>query len=249
MVTNMKNFQLFFRSGLFFLLFVVNIILFATIILLTIPFTSLKQRRKIACYWSYTNRRLLAVICGLKDRFVGLENLPPPPFVLLCKHQSAWETVSLHAIFPLYVLVLKKSLLYIPFFGWALKATGQIDIDRSREIEALRTLQTKGKKTLEQGTCIMLFPEGTRVTPGTTGRFNAGGVSLALESGVPIVPVAHNAGEFWGKHAFLKKPGVIQIKIGQAIPTVGLKKGARKDLTNQVRLAIESMMADIDGQR
>ena len=151
-------------------------------------------------------------------------------------------------MFPLFVLVLKHSLLFIPFFGWALKATGQIAINRSREIEALRTLQTQGKSQCEQGISILVFPEGTRVPPGEVGHYNAGGVVLAMAAGVPIVPVAHNAGEFWGRRAFLKKPGEIQLRIGQPIATQGLAKSARKALLNQVQDTIETMMVEIQAE-
>ncbi|MBF0399865.1 MAG: 1-acyl-sn-glycerol-3-phosphate acyltransferase [Magnetococcales bacterium] len=233
------------RSGLFFVLFVAGIVVYATLIVAAWPFTTLAQRRQIACSWAQYNRRLLAVVCGLRDRIIGLERLPPPPFVLLCKHQSAWETVTLHALFPTFVLVLKKSLLYIPFFGWALKATGQIAINRSREIEALRILQTEGKRACAQGTSILIFPEGTRVAPGAVGHYNAGGVALAMAAGVPIVPVAHNAGLFWGRRSFVKKPGTIQLRIGHPIETQGLEKQARKNLLIQVQTAIEEMMAEI----
>ncbi|MBF0460918.1 MAG: 1-acyl-sn-glycerol-3-phosphate acyltransferase [Magnetococcales bacterium] len=234
------------RSGLFFVLFVVGIIAYATLIVALWPVTTQAQRRRMACAWAQYNRRLLAVVCRLHDHITGLENLPPPPFVLLCKHQSAWETVTLHAIFPPFVLVLKKSLLFIPFFGWALKATGQIAIHRHREIEALRILQAEGKQHCAQGTSILIFPEGTRVPPGTVGHYNAGGVMLAMAAGVPIVPVAHNAGLFWGRRSFLKKPGVIQLHIGQPIETRGLAKNARKAILSQAQEAIETMMAQIN---
>lgn len=234
------------RSGLFFVFFVVGIVVYATLIVTLWPITSLAQRRKMACSWAQYNRRLLAVMCGLRDNIVGLEHLPPPPFVILCKHQSAWETVTLHALFPTFVLVLKKSLLFIPFFGWALKATGQIAINRKREIEALRILQSEGKRQCAEGTSILIFPEGTRVAPGTVGHYNAGGVVLAMAAGVPIVPVAHNAGRFWGRRSFVKKPGEIQLRIGHPIETHGLEKQARKTLVLQVQAAIEGMMAEID---
>ncbi|MEO5362525.1 MAG: 1-acyl-sn-glycerol-3-phosphate acyltransferase [Magnetococcus sp. DMHC-8] len=233
------------RSSLFFVLFVAGIVVYATVIVALWPVTSLAQRRRMACSWAQYNRRLLAVVCGLRDRIIGLERLPPPPFVLLCKHQSAWETVTLHAVFPPFVLVLKKSLLFIPFFGWALKATGQIAIHRHRELEALRILHAEGKRQCAQGTSILIFPEGTRMPPGTVGHYNAGGVALAMAAGVPIVPVAHNAGEFWGRRSFLKKPGVIQLRIGHPIDTRGLEKNARKALLQQVQAAVETLMAEI----
>ena len=238
-------YMIFLRSCLFFIFFTAGIILYATLIVALWPVTTLSQRRGMARSWAQYNRHLLAIVCGLRDKVIGLEHLPPPPFVLLCKHQSAWETVTLHAFFPPFILVLKKSLLFIPFFGWALKATGQIAIDRKREIEALRILQTAGKQQCAQGTSILIFPEGTRVPPGKVGHYNAGGVVLALAAAVPIVPVAHNAGTFWGRRSFLKKPGEIQLRIGQPIATQGLGKSARKALLSQAQEAIETMMREI----
>ena len=245
METGMETFKNTIRSALFFALFVIGIIVYATVIIIIWPITSLTQRRMIACSWAQYNRRLLSNVCKLQENIIGMERLPPPPFVILCKHQSAWETVSLHALFPLFVLVLKKSLLYIPFFGWALKATGQIAINRSKEIEALRTLQKEGKKQCSQGTSILMFPEGTRIAPGKIGHYNAGGVMLAMAAGVPIVPIAHNAGTFWGRRSFLKKPGIIQMRIGQPIITKGVEKKARKTLLKQVQNSIETMMVEI----
>lgn len=237
------------RSGAFFLLFMMGIVAYATAIVAVWPFTSLNQRLRIACSWAQYNRHLLSRVCRLRENMVGLENLPPPPFVILCKHQSTWETVTLHALFPVFVLVLKRSLLFIPFFGWALKATGQIAIDRSREIEALRVLKTQGKARCAAGVSIMLFPEGTRTAPGDVGRYNAGGIMLAMSAGVPIVPVAHNAGEFWGRRAFLKKPGEIQLRIGHPIETAGLPKTARRALQREVQARIEGMMAEIASEK
>ncbi|WP_193771029.1 lysophospholipid acyltransferase family protein, partial [Candidatus Magnetaquicoccus inordinatus] len=199
----------------------------------------------MACSWAEYNRRILALCCGLRDRIIGQERLPPPPFVILCKHQSAWETVTLHAQFPTFVLVLKKSLLSIPFFGWALKATGQVVINRQREIEALRILQEESRRLCSEGTSILIFPEGTRVAAGEVGHYHSGGVIMAMAAGVPIVPVAHNAGEFWPRRSFLKHPGEIQIRIGEPIPTQGLDKAARKQLLQQVQSVIEGMMAEI----
>lgn len=234
------------RSTLFFILFVLTIVLYATLIVLAWPVTGVRQRRLLAQAWARANRRLLARVCGIHDRVIGLENLPPPPFVLLSKHQSAWETVCFHDIFPIFVMVLKRNLMAIPFFGWALKATGQIPINRDNPVDGLRTLMERGGEALRQGVCVTLFPEGTRVSPGEVGHYNAGGVSLALETGVPIVVVAHNAGACWGKRAFLKRPGVIEVRIAPPLVTVGLPRSARKQLIARVRDTIEGMMAEIE---
>ncbi len=249
MVMQMEKIKAYLRSGLFFFLFVLGILVFALFILGSWSFTSLAWRRRVAQVWSSYNRRLLAITCNLRVRILGRERLPPPPYVILCKHQSAWETVSLHSVFPVFVLVLKESLTRIPFFGWSLLATGQIPIDRSKGIESLKKLQRTGQKEFQRGVSILIFPEGTRTAVGEVGRYNAGGVSLALEAGVPIVPVAHDAGRFWGRRAFLKQPGEIQLRIGPAIPTAGRPKSDRKQILHQVRDAIEGMARTIERER
>lgn len=249
MVTRMAKIKIIARSGLYFFLFVLGILFFALLILAAWPLSTLAWRRRMAQVWSRYNRRILALACGLRVRISGLENLPPPPFVILSKHQSAWETVSLHAVFPVFVLVLKESLTWIPLFGWSLRATGQIPIDRSQGIEAVRKLHQAGKKEFDRGVSVLIFPEGTRTPPGTVGHYNAGGVGLAMSAGVPIVPVAHDAGYYWGRRAFLKRPGVIRLRIGPSIPTADRKKSDRKVLLGEVRERIEGMMAEIATER
>ena len=242
----MEKFKGLVQSGLFFFLFLSGIVFFGMAIVLAVPLTSLATRRALACSWSRFNARILRLTCGLKVRVLGQEHLPDPPFVLLCNHQSAWETVSLHHLFPLFVLVLKKSLMRIPIFGWALWATGQIAIDRGQGVEALRTLRRQGKQQFDQGTSVLIFPEGTRKPLGALGRFNAGGVDLALNAGVPIVPIAHNAGRFWGRRSFIKKPGEIQLRIAPAIITTGCSSKDRRELLQQVRSAIETLVGAMD---
>ncbi|MBF0381122.1 MAG: 1-acyl-sn-glycerol-3-phosphate acyltransferase [Magnetococcales bacterium] len=245
MRVNVDKIKVFLRSNLFFLFFVGGILFFAAIILLSVPLISNAKRRYIVHIWSRYNCFILALICGLKVRVEGLEKLPPPPYMILSKHQSAWETVTIQAFFPDVILVLKKSLLKIPVFGWALRFTGQIAIDRSQGVSALRLMAKKCKETFDQNRTVMIFPEGTRVSPGEVGKYNPGGVGIALSTGVPIVPIAHNAGEFWAPKAYYKKPGEIQMRIGPAIPTTGLGKGDRKEVNNKVKDTIEGMMEEI----
>ncbi len=241
----MEKIKVFLRSGLFFMLFVVGIMVFASIILGVYPFTSSTTRRGIIPYWSRLNLKLLALCCGLRVRVEGLEKLPPRPYMILSKHQSAWETVALQAFFPEAVLVLKKSLLNIPFFGWALIVTEQIAIDRSQGVQALRLMAEACKKAFSAGRTVMIFPEGTRVAPGEVGKYNPGGVGMAIASGVPMVPVAHNAGEYWARKTFFIRPGEIQVRIASPIATAGLGKRDRKRLTTEVQESIEAMMAAI----
>ncbi|MBF0424924.1 MAG: 1-acyl-sn-glycerol-3-phosphate acyltransferase [Magnetococcales bacterium] len=233
------------RSALFFIVFILGVIFFALAILLAWPVTPLSFRRRLTRVWAAYNSRMLAVTCGLRHRVLGSEHLPPPPFVILAKHQSAWETVTLHNLFPDFVWVLKQSLRYIPLFGWALVASGQIFIDRAHGVEAMKRLHRQGQENFAHGVSLLVFPEGTRVAPGTVGEYKAGGVGIAMAAGVPIVPVAHNAGEFWGRRAFHKRPGEIQVRIGPSIPTAGLPRHARQEVLDRVQASIEGMMAEI----
>jgi 1-acyl-sn-glycerol-3-phosphate acyltransferase len=234
------------RSGIFLLLMGLNVIVFGTAMLLAWPVASLHGRWRVASNWSKVNRWLLKITCNLREEIQGMDRLPPPPFVLMAKHQSAWETLMFLGIFPPLIWVLKRSLIYIPFFGWALRASNQIFIDRQQGVEAIRLLQQASERMFDQGFALMVFPEGTRVAPGTVGDYKGGGVNIAMAAGIPIVPVAHNAGVYWARRSFLKKPGVIRVKIGPPIPTTNLPKSGRKLLLVQVRDAIEGMMAEID---
>ena len=160
-------------------------------------------------------------VLGLHYRVVGRENIPSSPSIIFSKHQSAWETVGLQAIFPDQVFVLKKSLLYIPFMGWAFAAVRMISIDRSAGRDALRQVVRQGVERLKAGYWVTIFPEGTRLAPGETRRFKTGGGHLAVKAGAPIVPVAHNAGDLWARNAFVKRPGTVTVSIGPAIDPAG----------------------------
>ena len=139
------------------------------------------------------------------------------PAVILSKHQSAWETMAFQLIFPPQVLVLKRELLWIPFFGWGLALMSPIAINRSRGMRALRTIARRGRERLAQGFWVVVFPEGTRVAPGSQREYHPGGAWLASASGAPVVPVAHNAGLLWPRNAFLKRPGTVTVRIGPPI--------------------------------
>jgi len=174
-------------------------------------------RYRIISGWSRLILWLARVILGIEWRVEGRENLPSRPAVILAKHQSAWETLAFQHIFPPQVHVLKRELLWIPFFGWGLALMSPIAIDRSRGVAALRAIARRGQQRLDQGFWVVVFPEGTRVAPGESRDYQPGGAWLAAASGAPIVPVAHNAGLFWPRNAFLKRPGTVTIRIGPSI--------------------------------
>lgn len=218
---------------------------YALISLATFPLSPLNRYRVIS-KWSAIMIYLLRVVCGISYRVQGTEHIPSTPAVILSKHQSAWETLALQVIFPPQVWVLKRELLLIPFFGWGLAMTSPIAINRKSGKAALEQIVEEGKDRLKKGFCIVIFPEGTRIAPGKRGKYRIGGAWLATHTHTPVIPVAHNAGEFWGKNSFLKLPGTISIHIGPPISPEGLKP---EELNVQVEEWIESEMLAISQQK
>jgi 1-acyl-sn-glycerol-3-phosphate acyltransferase len=230
------------RSTLYSLLQIIITPLYFVIILASFPLSPL-NRYRITSGWAHLMLFLLRVICDIRYRVIGAEHIPQTPGIVLSKHQSAWETLAFQEIFPPQVWVLKKELLLVPFFGWGLAMTSPIAIDRSSKKAALKQIVKQGKDRLKQGFWIVVFPEGTRIAPGKKGRYGIGGAWLATHTGAPVVPVAHNAGRFWGKNALIKLPGTITVSIGAPIDPTGMDPG---DLNASVESWIEAEVARID---
>ncbi len=207
------------RSSLFALALFVITPPYALLALATFPLPRMARYRIISA-WSRLVLLLSRVVLGIDWKVEGEEHLPSRPSVILSKHQSAWETLAFQHIFPPQVHVLKRELLWIPFFGWGLALMSPIAIDRSRGVAALRSIARSGRERLEQGFWVVVFPEGTRVAPGERRHYQLGGAWLAAASGAPIVPVAHNAGLVWPRNAFVKRPGTVTVRIGPPIDTL-----------------------------
>lgn len=180
--------------------------------------------------------------CGLSHEVSGLENIPDEAAIIMCKHQSAWETLALQLIFPPQVWILKRELLWIPIYGWGLAAMNPIAIDRSSKMRALKQIVRQGCERLQQGLWVVIFPEGTRVAPGEKGKYQPGGGMLAEKSNFPIVPIAHNSGYFWPKNSFRKWPGSIRMVIG---PTINPQGKSASEITKQVEAWIESAVSEL----
>jgi 1-acyl-sn-glycerol-3-phosphate acyltransferase len=206
------------RSGVFAATLVLITPAYALLALATFPLPRMARYRVISG-WSRLVVFLAKTIVGIDWRVEGREHLPARPAVILSKHQSAWETLAFQQIFPPQVHVLKRELLWIPFFGWGLALMSPISIDRSRGVAALRDIARRGRERLAQGFWVVVFPEGTRVAPGERRPYQLGGAWLAAASGAPIVPVAHNAGLLWPRNAFVKRPGTVTVRIGPPIDT------------------------------
>lgn len=230
------------RSTLFLLGQVITAPIFTLVALLSLPLPPV-TRNVLISGWARSMIWWLRITCNIRHEIQGLENIPATPSIILAKHQSAWETLAFQAIFPTQVYVLKRELLWIPIFGWGLAMSSPIAIDRSAGREALKKLVAQGKARLAKGLWVVIFPEGTRKAPGERGKYHIGGAWLATHTETQVVPVAHNAGKFWAKNSFIKKPGVIQVRIGKPIQTVNVKTDA---LNSQVEDWIESAMVTLD---
>jgi 1-acyl-sn-glycerol-3-phosphate acyltransferase len=230
------------RSCLFFLLQLLLTPPYAVIAVLTFPFNAL-TRYRIISVWARLMMLALDHLCGIKFRVIGAENIPSEPCVILSKHQSAWETFAFQLIFPPQVYVIKRELLWIPFFGWGLAMCSPIAINRGAGPRAARQMLSQGKDRLARGFCVIVYPAGTRVAPGTRGKYQSSGSAIAVHAQVPVLPVAHNAGRCWRRNAFLKLPGTITVSIGPPLNTTGRKADA---LTREVETWIENEMQQID---
>lgn len=188
--------------------------------------------------WGYFNCFWLFVTCGVRCKIIGRENIPKrKAFVALSKHSSTWETASLPVILNCPSIVVKRQLLSIPGFGWGLAICEPIVIDRKQPKKAMQMIINQGKRYLAKGRQVLLFPEGTR----SHGEYKVGGAVLAKEAGVPILPIAHNSGDFWPRDRFIIKPGTIYLKFGELIETSNKTPEA---LTEEVKSWIEASIAE-----
>lgn len=232
-----------FRSMLYQAGMAVLTFFFLIFAILILPFPGLVRSRWMANYarWCLA---WLEITCGLRFKVEGLEKIPGTPSVILCKHQSAWETLALQLIFPPQAWVLKRELLWIPFFGWGLATLSPIAIDRSQKKKAMQQMIDQGRVRAKQGFWMVIFPEGTRIAAGKRGKYKQGGARLASDLNLPIVPVAHNAGEFWPRNGFRKYPGVVTMVIGDPILPA---EQSSEVLTQQVEDWIEARVDEISG--
>jgi 1-acyl-sn-glycerol-3-phosphate acyltransferase len=178
------------------------------------PFTLARLYTQVMLKWVEISLRITYQV-------TGWEHVPKFPVVIMAKHQSAWETIFIESAFPSQCWIVKKELLWLPFVGWGLMAIRAIAIDRSSGSTAREQIVEQGAERLKEGHWVTIFPEGTRVAPGKTGRYGVGGSLLATRTGTPILPIAHNAGEYWPRYAFKKKPGTVKVVIGPLIETQG----------------------------
>jgi len=235
------------RSILHLLFMAVTVVPWALFVIIVSPFVSSTR-----VYWICAGWLKLAVwggrwILGIRNRITGYENLPvgnTAPAVLLVKHQSTWETFAMPALMPHpLAYVFKRELLYVPFFGWAMARLDMIHIDRSKRAQAFNKVVQQGQRLLDQGTWVIMFPEGTRIPRGQKGQYKSGGTRLAVMTGAPVIPVAVTSAKCWPRRALLKRPGVVDFSIGKPIPSVGREPD---ELMREVEAWIEAEMHRLD---
>lgn len=231
------------RAAVFYLGYALMLIGISTVALIFLRKAPFAIRYNFLTCWNRGVIHWLRWTCGIRMQISGRENLPRGPFVLLPKHQSPWETLVLQILHPPVITVLKKELISVPFFGWGMGLLEPICIDRSNPKVALRAVMDQGQEQLARGRTVLIFPEGTRTPVGEVGNYARSGATLACKAGVPIVPVAHNAGRYWPSRKFIKYPGVIHMVIGAPIDTTDRDS---KELTEQVKHWIEEEVARLD---
>jgi 1-acyl-sn-glycerol-3-phosphate acyltransferase len=215
-MNSVYKFWLAIRSTLFWILFLPFLLICATLLSLTF-YMPLGFRMGIVKTWIAFSLAWLRITCGLKYTVEGMENIPQKGFIVMSKHSSTWETLSIQWFFRPLIWVVKRELTWIPFFGWALKAMNAIALDRGTGRKAINQLIEESQRQMDAGRILMLFPEGTRVLPMQVKPFKMGGAIISQRTGYAVLPIAHNAGEFWPRHSWIKWPGTIRVVIGPPI--------------------------------
>ncbi|RMH51131.1 MAG: 1-acyl-sn-glycerol-3-phosphate acyltransferase [Zetaproteobacteria bacterium] len=226
------------RSALFNLAFFGVTPLFSLALLLVRPW-GMGPAWRVARGWSATVLWLARALCGIRLRIEGREHFPDGPCVVVAKHQSALETIAMPLLVPPYVWVLKRILLYIPFFGWALWAIDTIAIDRGTPRQAIKQLLVEGSRRLADGRWVVIFPEGSRSRPGEKLPYRPGGVILAQKARVPLLPLALDSGRCWPKRGFIKRPGLVTFRFLPPIDADTVAAARRDELLAQIEQRIE----------
>lgn len=240
------------RTFLFYLLLSLSALSWCSLSMFIAPFLPFRQRyRFINVNWCRFAVWLTKLMLGINYQVIGAENVPSQPCVILAKHQSTWETFFLSCYFEPLSQVLKRELLYIPFFGWAMAMLKPIAIDRSHPKAALKQLAKQGQECLDAGAWVLIFPEGTRMPMGQIGKFTRGGAALAVNANLPVLPIAHNAGAFWPKQGWAKRAGTITVVIGAPMHAEGTGPRAIAELNErafawvkQTQISLGALPAD-----
>jgi 1-acyl-sn-glycerol-3-phosphate acyltransferase len=237
----------FLRSLLHTLFMAVTVVPWALAVVVAAPFLNSAQVYRMCARWLKLAVDSGTLILGIRNRVIGFENLPvgtTAPAVLLVKHQSTWETFCMPVLMPHpLAYVFKKELLRVPFFGWAMGRMDMIHIDRSDGARAFVKVVQQGQRLLDQGTWVIMFPEGTRIARGQQGAYKTGGTRLAIRTGAPVIPIAVTSAKCWPRKAFIRRPGTVEFSIGKPIPSQGREAD---ELMKEVEDWIEAEMRRLD---
>jgi 1-acyl-sn-glycerol-3-phosphate acyltransferase len=235
------------RSLLHLLFMSITVVPWALAVVIAAPFMNSTRVYWMCARWLKLAVDSGTVILGIRNQVIGFENLPvgdKAPAVLLVKHQSTWETFCMPALMPHpLAYVFKKELLYVPFFGWAMGRMDMIHIDRSKRAQAFNKVVEQGQRLVDQGTWVIMFPEGTRIPRGEKGVYKNGGTRLAIATGAPVIPVAVTSAKCWPRKALIKRPGTVEFSIGKPISSVGRQPD---ELMREVEAWIEAEMRRLD---
>ena len=234
------------RIFFFYLLLGTTALLWCSLSFFIAPFLPFRLRyRFINVYWCRCALWLTRVFLNIKVNVTGQENIPETPCVIVSNHQSTWETFFLSAHFQPLSQVLKRELLYVPFFGWAMAMLRPIAIDRNNPKAALKVVAKKGDELLKDQVWVLIFPEGTRVPYGQIGKFSRSGSALAVNADLPVLPISHNAGRYWPKEGWSKKQGTIEVVIGEPMYAEGTGPRAIAALNDRVSAWNEQTQRDM----
>ena len=215
---------------------------YAIFFVIACSFLPFRKRFILARVWGLVLLWALKVTCRLDYRIEGRENMPAGNHIALWKHSSSWETIAMAVVFPRQVWVLKRELTWIPVVGWGIRQLHAIAIDRKSGHSAVGQVVEQGKQRLDEGDWIMIFPEGTRMPPGQTRKYGVSGTLLAIEQNKMIVPVAHNAGSYWPRRGWMKKPGTVRVVIGPPIAPRGRDvRAVNKEVQDWIESTVSSL--------
>jgi len=214
------------RSALFYIGYLSSGMLASILACLIGPFIGLDKRLKLFSLWPRFTNWFLNLTCGIKVNVIGKENLPSGPCVIVSNHQGQWETFSMQYLFHPLCTLLKRELLFIPLWGWAMKMLHPIGINRDKPKQAILQTLEEGSERLKKGMFVLLFPEGTRVKAGRVGKYARSGFELAKRNNVKVLPLCHNSGDCWPAHKFIKKSGTINLHIGEPFYVEDSKESA-----------------------
>ena len=236
------------RSVAFFVWMLISVVPWASAVVLVSIFIRGERVYWMCAGWLTMSISAARVICGVRHRMHGLDNLAAanvaPLVIVLPKHQSTWETFAFPGLMPHpLAYVFKRELLYIPFFGWAMARMDMIHIDRARRSEAWRRVAEQGARHMANGSWVIMFPEGTRAERGSQEEYKTGGTRLAVTTGAAVLPIAVSSARCWPRKSFVLQPGVIDVSIGPLIPSAGRRPD---ELMREVETWIEAEMRRLD---